>query len=230
VVKPVLVLLPYYAIAYFATVVSALAQVAALKMRPDFDVLTHGNSETVVRVLCRITQLLQDTTELVLIVGAAWTAMRLKKRAISALQLRVMREGENEAPSLSRLMEGANTALDWVIWVIAGLTALTAYGVDPSPLLASLGASSLIIGLAAQSILSNIISGVALYTGSSFRVGDHVEFFNTGGGKVVEGYIQVIGPSRLVVRDDSGALIYINNSDAAKFVVRNLSQAVAVIP
>lgn len=229
-VKPILVLLPYYAIAYFATVISALAQVAATKMRPDFDLLTRGNSATVVRALCKITQLLQDTTELVLIVGVAWTATRLKKRAISAIQLHVMRNGENEAPSLSRLMEGADTALNWIIWVVASLTALTAYGVDPSPLLASLGASSLIIGLAAQSILANIVSGVALYTGSSFRVGDHVQFLNTGGGKVVEGCIQVIGPSRLVVRDDTGALIYINNSDAAKLIVRNVSQAVAVIP
>jgi hypothetical protein len=40
--KPAMVLLPYYTVAHIATIVSALAQVAAFKMKPDFDTLTSA--------------------------------------------------------------------------------------------------------------------------------------------------------------------------------------------
>lgn len=183
-----------------------------------------------VDALCRVTQILQDTTELVLIVGGAWAIKRLKDRAIKALQLQIMSKAEGETSSLARLMEGGSAVLNWVIWAIAALTALSAYGIDPSPLLASLGASSLVIGLAAQSVLSNTISGIALYASSSFKVGDHIELLTTSGSKVLHGTVQAIGPAQVVFRDEDGALIYINNSEAAKLIVRNLSQSVALLP
>lgn len=40
--KPAMVLLPYYTVAHIATIVSALAQVAAFKMKPEFDNFTSA--------------------------------------------------------------------------------------------------------------------------------------------------------------------------------------------
>jgi len=43
--RPTMVLLPFYGFARIATVMSALAQVLALKMRPEFDAFTSEFSE-----------------------------------------------------------------------------------------------------------------------------------------------------------------------------------------
>ena len=117
--------------------------------------------------------------------------------------------------------------LSWVIWGVATAAALMAYGVDLRPLLTSLGASSIIIGIAAQSILSNLVSGISLYTSPAFRVGDQIQLVTVNGATVTSGVVQVISPTRTILRDSSdGALVYLNNADVAKMVVRNESKTV----
>ena len=110
---------------------------------------------------------------------------------------------------------------------MATAAALMAYGVDLRPLLTSLGASSIIIGIAAQSILSNLVSGISLYTSPAFRVGDQIQLVTVNGATVTSGVVQVISPTRTILRDSSdGALVYLNNADVAKMVVRNESKTV----
>jgi hypothetical protein len=86
--KPALVLFPYYCVARLLTIFSALSQVASVKMRPEFALLTRGHSDMVVFVLKRSTQFLQDTSELVQISFVAWTLTRLSGRIIQAFRLR----------------------------------------------------------------------------------------------------------------------------------------------
>lgn len=226
--KPALVLLPYYGVARIATVLSALVQVVAIRMRPEFDAFMRGHSEAALEVIQWVTQLLQDSCELFLILAVAWSLKRCKDRAVSALQLRVQQKADTAGgnDSLTRLLDGASGGVTWIIWIVAGFVALQAYGVDASPLLASLGASSIVLGLAAQKVLANVIAGLSLFASSAFAVGDHVKLVSSGGNVVVEGTIQVIAPARTVIRaSDDGALIYVNNADITSMIVRNVSQA-----
>lgn len=51
------------------------------------------------------------------------------------------------------------------IWGGAGLVTLANYGINLRPLLASLGASSIVLGIAAQSLLRNLAAGITLVSG-----------------------------------------------------------------
>jgi len=189
--KPALVLLPYYCLARVLTVSSALVQVAAIKMRPEFEVLTRGHCDEVVFVFKRATQFLQDTSELVQISFIAWTLTRIIDRLIPAIRLNIFKEGDERSSTLSRLMDGLCSAIKWIIWITAAFVALKAYGVDVQPLLASFGASSIILGIAAQSILSNVMAAISFYTSPCFVPGDTVQLLTQSGGMVVRGQIQV---------------------------------------
>ena len=199
-------------------------------MRPQFDAFTLGHSDAALVSLQWATQLLQDTSELVLIALCAWTLKRGKDRAMAALsaQLQGGIKQQGERSSLGRMMEGASAALSWVIWLGGGFVALQAYGVDIRPLLASLGASSIIIGIAAQSVLSNIVSGLALYASAALAQGDRVTLLSPAGGVVVHGVVQALTPARTVIRADDGAMIYVNNADVTKMLIKNDSQAAAL--
>lgn len=228
--KPALVLLPYYCLARLLTVSSALVQVAAVKMRPEFEVLTRGHCDTVVAIFKTVTQFLQDTSELVQIAFVAWTFNRLICRFITVLRLQVLKEGEEGSSMLSRLMDGLSSVLTWIVWISAAFVALKAYGIDVQPLLASLGASSIILGIAAQSVLSNVIAAISFYTSPCFVPGDTVELLTQSGGLVVRGQVQVTTLARTIVRAEDGALVYISNSDLAKMLVKNDSGKMTLTP
>ncbi len=228
--KPALVLLPYYCLARVLTVSSALVQIAAIKMRPEFEVLTRGNCDMVVSVFKRATQFLQDTSELVQISFVAWTLTRLSGRLIQAIRLKILKEGDEGSSTFSRLMDGLSAVINWIIWITAGLVVLKAYGVDVQPLLASFGASSIILGIAAQSVLSNVIAAISFYTSPCFVPGDTVELLTQGGGLVVRGQVQVTTLARTIIRAEDGALVYISNTDLAKMLVKNDSGKVTLAP
>ena len=67
------------------------------------------------------------------------------------------------APALAPLAQ--------VIWGLATLVTLANYGINLRPLLASLGASSLVIGIAAQNLLRNLAAGITLVSGAGWSMG-----------------------------------------------------------
>ena len=73
--------------------------------------------------------------------------------------------------TLSGFMRRASYA---AMMVLVLVTALTSLGVNPTSMLAVLGAAGLAVGLALKDSLSNIASGVMLIVLRPFRVGDHV--------------------------------------------------------
>ena len=89
---------------------------------------------------------------------------------------------------------------------------------------------SIVLGIAAQSILSNVVSGIALYTSPAFIVGDKVTLITTNGAIVVQGVVRIIAPTRTIIRANDGSMVYINNADLGKMLVKNESQTVALVP
>ncbi|KAL4434300.1 hypothetical protein ABPG75_000741 [Micractinium tetrahymenae] len=223
--KPAQVLLPFYGVAYSTTVVSALVQVAAVKMKSEFATLCRGRSEEVLAVIKFVTQMVQDTSELVLIVFAAWAAIDFKNRVLGwAAAWLSSREKEGSSRTfIAQLLRPVSALLNCGILAAAGMAALTAYGINVGPLVASIGGLGLVVGLATQSLAANVVSALALYSGRPFVVGDRVELL-AGGARVVEGVVVQIEPMRTILRDDSGAPVYMNNSEVTGYMVRNISQ------
>jgi small-conductance mechanosensitive channel len=110
----------------------------------------------------RIADLSRALVILVLGYAAAWLAGR-------ALARFVQRGGEGRPVQLvQQLTTGA-------VFLLAAAWALSEMGFQPGVLLGAAGAMTVAIGLAAQTSLSNLISGFFLFGEQPFRVGDVLE-------------------------------------------------------
>ena len=85
-----------------------------------------------------------------------------------------------------------------VLAVVVGLVILSEAGINIAPLLAGAGVVGLAVGLGAQTMIKNLIEGVAIILEDSFTVGDVVEI----GGK--SGVIEAISMRMVRLRDYAG--------------------------
>ena len=144
---------------------------------------------------------------------AFWIAVL---NAVLALTNAVMFEGgidgrEFRAPKL--LVD-----LGRVFLVAIGAALIVSYvwNVDLTGLLAALGVSSLVIGLALQDTLGNIFSGVTMISANAFRVGSWIRLGD------IEGQVRAISWRSVSVATVTGDLIEIPNSQIAKDKLRVL--------
>jgi len=105
-----------------------------------------------------------------------------------------------------------------IVFVVGVLVLLGSMDVNITPLLASLGVTSLAVALALQGTLANLFSGLFLTMDPSIKVGDLVELENGE-----RGYIEEIGwrSSRVRLRSDNIEII--PNSRLVDSVVMNYS-------
>jgi small conductance mechanosensitive channel len=104
------------------------------------------------------------------------------------------------------------------------------------PVLRSLGTAlltgasiaSVVIGLAAQSTLGNLVAGVAITLYRPFRLGDRLQVTAPTGTEV--GSVDMLSLGYTTLRTDDGRLVVLPNSVAASQVVINLSAAPAHSP
>ncbi len=88
--------------------------------------------------------------------------------------------------------------LKYLLGVIAILMMLSAFGVDTTTLLASVGILTLVVGLGAQSLIADVIAGMFIVFESEFEVGDIV---------VIDGWRGTVS-----VRQESSMLVVISRS------------------
>jgi len=98
------------------------------------------------------------------------------------------------------------TVLVWLFFI------LSSFGVDTKVILAGIGIVSLIVGLAIQPLLSDIIAGLFIVFENVFNVGDII---------VVDGFrgtVKEIGMRHTQIEDAGGNIKVINNSDIRSLV------------
>jgi small-conductance mechanosensitive channel len=105
-----------------------------------------------------------------------------------------------------------------VITVNATLLILHAWHVDITPLLASAGIAGVIAGLASQSVLSNVFSGLHLLIDRPFKPGDYVILSSGERGEVVEIGLR---STNVLTRDD--LLVSVPNAVLANSKIINES-------
>ncbi len=96
-----------------------------------------------------------------------------------------------------------------IIWILAVLTMLPVFGINIAPILAGLGVGGLALGLAAQTIIRDYISGIFILLEDQYRVGEKVEVAGKSG--VVEDF----NLRRTVLKAEDGSLFYVPNSQIA---------------
>lgn len=105
-----------------------------------------------------------------------------------------------------------------LVWVLAGVQALRAVGVDLVSILGAAGVAGVAIGFASQTALSNLISGFFLVTERSFNIGDYVRI--TG----LEGHVETINMLSIYLRQPDNALIRIPCETIIKNPVINVTR------
>lgn len=111
------------------------------------------------------------------------------------------------------------TAIRIAFYTIGGLMALSSLGLDVTPILASLGVTSIAIGLALQGTLEDFLAGLLLAADQPIAVGDFIEYDGTHNGVVLS-----IGwrTTRILTREDMHVIV--PNSVLAKATLLNRSR------
>ena len=96
------------------------------------------------------------------------------------------------------------------IWLIAGSMLLGQFGLDLGPLVASAGVVGVALGLGAQTIVRDVLSGLFMLVEDQYGVGDEVDV------QEVKGIVESVGLRITTVRDESGTLWYLRNGEILK--------------
>lgn len=159
---------------------------------------------------------------LIIVVVIAFILMRLL-RLLTARMIHIAERHAPEGSRTSQVKTLANviraTGLG-VIGAIAGLQFLDALGVNLAPLLASAGVAGVALGLAAQSIVRDLLNGVLILIEDQFDVGDTVRLAG------LAGTVEAMTLRKTTVRDADGTLYVIPNSQIT--TVANMSRDYSV--
>lgn len=150
-------------------------------------------------------------------------------RLLRLITFHMTRLAEQKGAGLARLAEVKTmagviraTGLG-VIGVIAGFMALDAVGFNLAPLLASAGIAGVAIGLAAQTIVKDMLNGFLILVEGQFSVGDTVRVAG------VSGAVEALTLRRTTIRDGDGTLYIIPNSQITTVANLNAGYSIATV-
>ncbi len=162
------------------------------------------------------------------IVDGATVAV-LVYQAIVTLQLlvafvvkrRIRRAGGAEkapvaAPNMESALGIVNKITAVILWSLGLLFILSNFGVDVTSLVAGLGIGGIAIALAAQNILGDLFSSLAIYLDKPFAVGDTIMVGD------VTGTVTYIGIKTTRMRALSGEEVILSNRDLTAARIKNL--------
>ena len=116
-----------------------------------------------------------------------------------------------------------NNIIKYVILIIVLIMILNLYGINTTTIIASLGAISVIIGLAFQDIIKDLLAGIFIILDNSYAVGDWVEI-NGFKGEVVS-----FGLKTTKIRAYTGETKILSNSSFTEVINYNLSHSKLII-
>jgi small conductance mechanosensitive channel len=161
---------------------------------------------------------------LVIFVAAAMLLSRLLRGAVHAS---MSRAGHMDRTTISFLQQMA-TALIWVVLLILYAHLIPVLRSMGTALLAGASVASVVIGLAAQSTLGNLVAGVSLTIYRPFRLGDTLQVAAPTGTEI--GVVEIISLGYTTLRAPAGHLIVVPNSLAASQVLINLDNNASFAP
>ncbi|MEX2055101.1 MAG: mechanosensitive ion channel family protein [Candidatus Andersenbacteria bacterium] len=147
-------------------------------------------------------------------------AIVLVYQAVTALQIlidyivrrKVNRTKEASAQAIMRFM---SQLAKIVLWIIGALFILSNLGVNVTSLIAGLGIGGIAIALAAQNILGDLFSSLAIYFDEPFTVGDFIVVGN------IRGTVTNIGIKTTRIKSIEGEEIIISNRELTSDRIQN---------
>jgi small-conductance mechanosensitive channel len=145
----------------------------------------------------------------------------------SAVHAAMTRSGHIDRTALSFFQQVAS-ALIWVVTLILYAHLIPVLHSMGTALLAGASVASVVIGLAAQSTLGNLVAGVSITIYRPFRLGDTLQVAAPTGTEV--GVVELISLGYTTLRAPAGHLIVVPNSVAASQVTLNLNSNSSFAP
>ena len=131
----------------------------------------------------------------------------------AASPTRAAQAREQQTRTLAEVLYSAGSK---IVWVLAVLLAAQEFGVNVTPIVIVIGLACLALGLGAQNLVRDTISGFFIVLEDQFSVGDTIQVGDT------IGRVEHLTLRRAVVRDLRGALVTLSNGDIR--TVGNLSR------
>ena len=97
--------------------------------------------------------------------------------------------------------------LNAVVWIVATAMVLGEFGFNLGPVIASAGIVGVAVGLGAQTLVRDILSGIFMLIEDQYGVGDRVDILT------IQGVVERVGLRITTVRADDGMLWYIRNGE-----------------
>ena len=163
---------------------------------------------------------------IILILVAAISIQYFGSRAITRAMNRLASTDLIPGPGnmVARQKERARTTgtvlsstLNSIVWIIALAMLMGEFGFNLGPLIASAGVIGVALGLGAQTIVRDVLSGIFMLVEDQYGVGDKVDVLD------VKGTVEKVGLRITTIRDSDGTLWYLRNGEILK--VGNLSQS-----
>jgi len=129
------------------------------------------------------------------------------KKVFGAPFFRQTALAEARKQRIATLIKTTNNILRSLIWIVAAIAILPEFGVNITPILASLGLAGLAIGMAAKDILTDFIAGAFIIFEGGYNIGDEVEIAGFSG-EVLE-----ISLRRTVLRGGDGVICAVPNRE-----------------
>jgi small conductance mechanosensitive channel len=151
-------------------------------------------------------------------------ALLLSRTLRAAVHAAMTRSGHLDRTTISFLQQ-MGSAMIWVIILILYAHLIPVLRSMGTALLAGASVASVVIGLAAQSTLGNLVAGVSITIYRPFRLGDTLQVTAPTGTEI--GVVELISLGYTTLRAQDGRLIVLPNSIAASQVTINLSDTFA---
>ena len=97
--------------------------------------------------------------------------------------------------------------LNAAVWIIATAMVLGEFGFNLGPVIASAGIVGVAVGLGAQTLVRDILSGIFMLIEDQYGVGDRIDVLT------ISGVVERVGLRITAVRADNGTLWYIRNGE-----------------
>lgn len=164
---------------------------------------------------------------LVYLVVFLCVAMILARTLRTVVHAAMTRKGHIDRTTIS-FMQQFGTALIWVIVLILYAHLIPVLRSMGTALLAGASIASVVIGLAAQSTLGNLVAGISIAIYRPFRLGDTLQVTAPTGTDI--GVVELISLGYTTLRAPDGHMIVLPNAIAASQVTINLNTTYAPWP
>lgn len=146
-------------------------------------------------------------------------ALVLSRALRAAMHATMSRHAHIDRTTISFAQQFASACI-WVVMLILYAHLIPVLRAMGTALLAGASIASVIIGLAAQSTLGNLVAGIAMTIYRPFRLGDTLQLAAPTGTEI--GTVEMISLGYTTVRAPDGRLVVLPNSIAASQVLINL--------